>query len=379
MTNAKRIKIGPFVVRPHVRDGKPSGVWQLDVPARYSPNGKRSRHSLETRREAEELATKLSRQLEIKAHIAGQPAPPAGITFSEVAAEWTSEQVEAVQAGLKRRSSLETNAFQLKALLPIFGRVDTGQIAAPLVVEYQKTRRAAGKTPETINSETATLKQILRWAVTKGLCSALPQVRKVPIRHKRVELPTPHEIALVIKHLPKQQALLAELLAETGCRPAEAYGLVWRDIDFDRAIVRIRPSEERGLKTPESERSVHISSAFAKKLKASRADGDYVFGGRNGGSVTTFRKALKSAVERAGLARGEEPLVVTAKTFRKAHATWQVSMGTPESHLQSRMGHVPGSRVTKQYYISPSFEADKKAIIQLPKTRRPRHRARSAS
>ena len=46
------LKFGPLAVRPHVRDGKPSGRWQVDVPPYLTMDGKRGRHLFSGKAEA---------------------------------------------------------------------------------------------------------------------------------------------------------------------------------------------------------------------------------------------------------------------------------------------------------------------------------------
>jgi hypothetical protein len=95
-------KVGPFAGRPHLRSGELSGKWQLDIPPRFSPSGKRERRMFSSRREAFESATYLNRQLRVRMTIMGSDPLPSGVRFSELAKEWMDEQVLQSRAGLKR-------------------------------------------------------------------------------------------------------------------------------------------------------------------------------------------------------------------------------------------------------------------------------------
>ena len=52
----------------------------------------------------------------------------------------------------------------------------------------------------------------------------------------------------------------------------------------------------------------------------------------------------------------------SCQVARKAHATWQPERGAPESVLQDRLGHAPGSTVTREYYVQMTDDACKSAV-----------------
>ena len=76
--------------------------------------------------------------------------------------------------------------------------------------------------------------------------------------------------------------------------------------------------------------------------------------------MDNFRKALAAAAKKAGVKKH-----VTPQTLRKAFMTWQAERGIPEHVLQAQVGHAPGSRVTKRYYIQATEEAKEKAVFSL--------------
>lgn len=73
--------------------------------------------------------------------------------------------------------------------------------------------------------------------------------------------------------------LLFPILGETGCRLAEAVGLLKSDINWDDQVLYIRPNDKRRLKTPSSERSIPLTPTASKALEvaASRTASDWLF------------------------------------------------------------------------------------------------------
>ena len=78
---------------------------------------------------------------------------------------------------------------------------------------------------------------------------------------------------------------------------------------------------------------------------------------------------LERAVKKANLSRNGRPMRITPHTLRKAHATWLAMEGVPQQVLQARLGHARGSRITDQYYVYATDEANRAAITELPMTR----------
>ena len=82
--------------------------------------------------------------------------------------------------------------------------------------------------------------------------------------------------------------------------------------------------------------------------------------------IDNMRKALATAVEQASIRRRGRRVKLTLHSFRKASATWQAKRGIDENVLQSLLGHSPGSRVTRQYYVQAQAEDRLAAVIALP-------------
>ncbi|WP_084327499.1 site-specific integrase [Salinarimonas rosea] len=250
--------------------------------------------------------------------------------------------------------------------MPVLGPRDLAGITDDDISEYQRLRLSAGRKARTVNSETATLLQVLNWAKRKGLMQRLPEVEAIPYRAPLLDLPSQEEMARILDALPERERALVRFFAETGCRKGEVFHLTWDDVDLQAALVAIRQKEGFTPKTAHSERRIPIGPGLVESLSALPREGQLVFPGRGGVVRTSVGKALATAIRTARITRGGKPMKLTLHMLRKAHATWQKERGIEETVLQSRLGHARGSRVTNAVYVHMSTEAQRNAILNLP-------------
>jgi integrase len=133
-----------------------------------------------------------------------------------------------------------------------------------------------------------------------------------------------------------------------GLRISECLALKWSDVDWLNCTLRI----ERGIvhqvvddvKTPESQRSMHIESEMLEVLKTWRqttpfsGPDDWVFAspvqiGRLPFSYPGVWRALRRATDRAGIGP------MSSHTFRHTYRSWLDSVGTPVGVQQRLMRH----------------------------------------
>jgi integrase len=186
-----------------------------------------------------------------------------------------------------------------------------------------------------------------------------------PVRND--DVPTPEEVLRIIHALPPPLRPLVGFIAETGCRAGEAFNLTWNDLDLDASRVRFGGREGWTPKTASSNRTIPISGELRTCLQALPRLGLYVFSGADPNRpIGSIAKAFRSAVQKAGIARGSRALRVTPQTLRKATATWLALAGLPHRLLQAKLGHAPGSFVTDRFYVQAGEDALRKAIMPLP-------------
>lgn len=379
MTKAKlrAEKRGPFALRPHKRDGVLTGKWLVDIPPHLSVSGGRERKTYVTKTAAISAADTMYRDLQMTGAIRGDAnVKLTGVTFAALAERWLLNQQDQVATGWKRTSSLETNAYQLKALGKRFASYDVSRIVAADIENYQRLRLKEGRKAPTINSEVATLIQVLAWAKKLKFIADVPEHKSLPVPRSRPHIPTPEEVERIIGHLQPRTALLARFLAETGCRRNEAFSLEWPDIDFEGATVTIQRKAHFVPKTDHSERMIPISLSLRDQLREAMADdlrskndvgqsSNFVFPGRFGGKRTAMRRSLSSAVKKANIRRGDSLIRVTPHVLRKAMATWLHAAQVSDRLLQDRLGHAPGSRVTNRVYVQVPSEEQRKIVFEL--------------
>ena len=361
------MKIGPLRVRPHIRDGRPSGRWQLDIPARFTMAGRRDRILFVTKSDATAEAKRRLRDIQLKGAVERHAPTRSGFTLSEVVGQWTDEEESRVRTLKKRASSLATDLQRLHAVLAYLGADDIAGIGERRLVAYQEHRIELGRKPNTINGELRSLRVVFGWAKRRGLIKEMPAAEGIPVYRNDVALPTPVEMARIIKHLPPNLAFLVRFLAETGVRKGEAFHLTWADVDEINGTVAIHSKDGWTPKTQHSERRIFLSPGLLNQLRRQPKVSQWVFPGRNPSNpITRFDDALAVAVRGAGVLRNGRHIHLTPHMLRKANATWQAMRGVVPSVLQSMLGHAPGSKVTEKHYIHAVEETIRQSVLELP-------------
>ena len=210
----------------------------------------------------------------------------------------------------------------------------------------------------------------LNWAVKQGHLEDCPKVEPIPCEPPDVAIPTKEEVVRLLGALPARTRPLVWFLAETGCRSGEARYLTWDCVDEVNGVVEIKPKDGWTPKTRNSRRRIYIRGGLLETIRELPKAGRYVFPGLDPDKPrTSIDKVLNRAAKKANLTRNGNPMRIRPHVLRKAHATWLAMEGIPQQVLQARMGHAPGSRITDQYYVFSTDEANRAAITELPMTR----------
>jgi integrase len=139
-------------------------------------------------------------------------------------------------------------------------------------------------------------------------------------RPKRVL--TRPELQRLLVEIDKRYQLLFELAAETGCRLAEALGLVWGEIDLSEQTVTFtsqldRQGRRAPLKTTRSRRCIEITPTLASNLREAKLAAvhsgrhDFVFVTR-AGTPHDHRNIGGRVLARAVSARDSRPSSVSS-------------------------------------------------------------------
>ncbi len=204
------------------------------------------------------------------------------------------------------------------------------------------------------------MQNLLFLAVDKRVIAGNPLARRSKLRvsykPRKPQLPeTPvlHAVFAEIESVGGKgvpAAELCRLLAFTGCRLKEAAALCWRDVDFNRGVIRVT-----GTKTDAATREVPMIPAARSLLeriqerrrKAARVEVDgkpYV---DPASPVLIVREAGKS-LARACAAVGIEKL--THHDLRDAFATTCIESGVDVPTVAAWLGHADGGALLMKVY-----------------------------
>ncbi len=203
---------------------------------------------------------------------------------------------------------------------------------------------------------------------------------------------TPTECAAILGEISDPLVrILVVLVAVTGMRISEALGLRWSDLDFRKALIRIRRSWTGGKigppKSKQSRRPVVMTQSLAAVLEAWRreskfsASEDFVFASsrkkgkqpRTGGILVTDH--IRSAAIRADVLTvrdgrcyfdGELCQRFGAHNMRHGIATWLAEQGTDLQVIQRMLGHSTTDMSLHYVHIaSQAREAQERFIQEL--------------
>jgi integrase len=200
---------------------------------------------------------------------------------------------------------------------------------------------------------------------------------------KRIKKPrslTVEEFQRLVEHLEEPFRTMALVCVCCGLRISECLALKWSDVDWLSGTLNV----ERGIvhqvvddvKTPESQRSMHIDGEMLEVLKAWRQQtqfcgpNDWIFAspqqiGRLPFSYAGVWRALRRAAAKAGVGH------LSSHAFRHTHRSWLDAVGTPVGVQQRLMRHTD-IRTTMNVYGTAATADMQQAhakIVKLALTR----------
>jgi integrase len=296
--------------------------------------------------------------------------------FADVCAEWLRHGERERQ--LKRSTLIDYHATVASRLLPAFGPRPVDAITAQDLETWRQELLELGElSHRTINKLLMVMGAVLERARQRGLITDNP-ARHVPKLKERpyddLEFYEPEEVRELARAAASEtDATIFLLLAFSGLRRGEALALTWRDVDFDREVIRVRANWSHGqLVTTKGDRvrSVPLVPQLADPLRVlrerepARSLDDPVFcnevGERLDGSA--LRRRFLTARDRAGL----RPLRL--HDLRHTFASLAIDIASPVE-VQAWAGH-RDARTTARYthYKSRRDEAQRlaRAFGSLP-------------
>ncbi len=208
------------------------------------------------------------------------------------------------------RKSLKRALSGVKHLQDYFGLARALDVTGDRINAYIRNRQESGAQNATIQYELALLKRAFTLAVRAGRLTHRPYIPSLEVRNVRTGFFEDSEFLAVRSHLPDHLKPIVEFAHLTGWRVrSEVLPLTWRQVDFDRGIVRLEPGS-----TKNDEGRVFPFSALPALADLLRCQWDrtmelqmqrgsvvpWVFH-RNGQRVRDFRRAWENACTLAGV------------------------------------------------------------------------------
>ncbi|HMV86800.1 MAG TPA: tyrosine-type recombinase/integrase [Blastocatellia bacterium] len=199
-------------------------------------------------------------------------------------------QEEYLNWSREHKRSWKQDEHYAKIICDYFRGKTFADITAKTIERYKDhrregiTRRGTKRNPNTVNREMGQLSKIFSLAKKRGHCEANPcrDVDRYKVRAGRKRVLTEDEEARILAAMVGKYAKLkpAYVIAlNTGLRLGELFKLEWRDIDFEKDLIRLRPETTKsGI-----EGVAYINDATRLALLEQRAESsvnkeDRVFG-----------------------------------------------------------------------------------------------------
>jgi len=290
------------------------------------------------------------------------------ITVRELGAIWMQEHVE----GLAQRTKKDYVCQYEKRILPYLGSIMVSRLTTKKLRDWRNKLTSQGTGPRTVNKTLDTLKAMVRWGRSEGLCAnvMIDDVRRVKAPKPKPANPYPPEtvqrIAEACEYL--REATMIQVAAYAGLRWSELRALRWSDVDLEaETITLVRSLDlDSSFKSTKSDlhRVVPILSPGVRALKVWREeradDVDLVFCTRTGKPLKEnnwYGQRLPKIREACGIHFDLHEL-------RDTYASILIqTTGIGEAEITKWMGHA-NMQVTVERYAQ-LFDKRKTAVKKL--------------
>jgi len=229
-------------------------------------------------------------------------------------------------------------------IVPALGRHKLRNITTSMLVEFQKDL-VQHKTPSVSHNTMRILRRVLNTAVQWGFLPFSPLRASLPPAPKKEHPTLPVErIHGMINELDGRDKYVIALLALTGARRSEVFGLKWADFDWSRNTVGFIRQHTQGrvveLKTDRSRAVVpmgHDLSTLMREWKLQCGSFEWVFQGR--GKKPLSGEWWASQVWPGIRDRFELPEGFRIHDFRHSYATNLLLAGVPLERVSRLLRH----------------------------------------
>jgi integrase len=275
--------------------------------------------------------------------------------------------LERKRTAMKPRSFEEVERHLLNHAKPLhrlrLGEIDRRTIAA-LLAEIEEGSGPVGR-----NRVRSSLSAFLAWAVREGFIDANPVAGtgKADEGTARERVLTEGELTEVWLALPDNQfGDIARLLILTGQRREEIGWLRWDEVDFDRALIVLRPDRTKKRRLHELPLSTQARAIL--KRQSVRKGRDFIFGIGNGGF--SGWSDCKARLDQTILAnRGPKARPMPdwrLHDLRRTCATGMAELGIMPHIIEAVLNHVSGHKAgVAGIYNRARYEGEMRQALEL--------------
>jgi site-specific recombinase XerD len=331
--------------------------------ANYQVDGKQLRRSLKTtsKKEARRRAIQLEAEI-IEGRYQRTPRPPALADAVE-----SYKQHNRTEGKAKKTLVKYDKVLQRLLGLAERRRARTIQDVDRILVDrYRDERVQAGIAPKTLYNETVIIRQLVNFALSRGLIVMDPLKGLHLKKPKPTTQPcwTPEEMESIFAAAPASERAKFVVLAGTGMRVGELRHLTWDDIDLDRNLLHIRAKDGWQPKTGD-QRAVPLTTRVRQVLQSLPRRGRWVFTAASSaqyprGDHQFSDRHLLTSLKRV-LKRLKLPGHV--HTFRHAFISHALTQGIPEAIVKQWVGHVDAEII--KLYTHIADQASQAAMQRL--------------
>jgi len=206
--------------------------------------------------------------------------------------------------------------------------------------QYKDFRQKEGVSHRTINAELIVLNMAFRLAVKWGFIDRNPadEVKKIEVSRKETpRFLSEEECKALLSQCDEYLYPIIFTFLNTGLRKGELENLRWRDVDFERRIIKIVP--EPGFVPISAQREVPINQKLLEvllKQKEISKDAEFVFLGKQGKKIPEnyLRNGFVTLTRKCAMAD-----VTQSQTLRYTFGARLVEKGLDLISVKKLMGH----------------------------------------
>lgn len=231
---------------------------------------------------------------------------------------------------------------------------------------FRAQRKQDGSQPKTIHNDTVLIRQMVNFALARGL------INKDPLKGLKLKKPKPtpqpcwnsDEVEVILLAASEVHRPALTMLADTGMRVGELKHLTWADIDLDNGIIHVRPKEGWKPKTGDI-RVIPMSPRVKSMLTKLPQETKWVFCAQPSSQYPAVGRQVSERRLLQHLKRVLKRLSLPGHlhTFRHSFISKALTSGVPEAIVREWVGHVDHEII--RHYTHIADVVSKNAMLML--------------